>query len=225
MSRLSIIFISLLLFFSFFIHLSPLVYAQSEGKTLEEQQKSISKKIAERIKKTKNRIQYIDRYGGWNDDNTNMYYKSTQLLFNRMLSIGEICYTSQTVEKLNECDSQTKRLYDAAKAGYRLTKFYAILSGKQNTCVMANLGVKPNRDGTPLEPERTKFGNKAQSLYLCSGPDNSAINPDLRWRVAAKDGGMIKIKEDYRTDPKMPQNIDNVRNAEKLITEVLNETK
>jgi hypothetical protein len=218
MTKLHYSLITLILLVSFALNLSPLANAQQT-----EQQK-IYKKIEERIKKTKNRIQYIDRYGSWNDDNTSKYYKLTQLAFNKMLSIGEICYTSQAEEKLKECDAQTKKMYDAAKAGYRLTKYFAILSGKQNTCVMANLGVKPNRDGTPVEPDRTNFGDRPQSLYLCSGPDNSAINPDLRWRVEAKDKGMIKIKEEYRTDPNFMQNIDNQRNAEKLIMEVLGET-
>lgn len=199
------------------LHLTSPVQAQQSDA------EKIYKKIEERIKKTKNRLQYIDRYGSWNDENTTKYYKLTQLAFNKMLSTGEICYTSQVAEKLKECDTQTKNLYNAAKAGYRLTKYFAILSGKQSACVMANLGVKPNRDGTPVEPERTKNGDKPQSLYLCSGPDNSPINPDLRWRVEAKDGGMIKIKEEYRTDPNHMQNIDNQRNAEKLLEEVVGE--
>ena len=181
-------------------------------------------KIEERIKKTKNRLQYLYRYASWNDEYTTKYYQETQTVFNRMLSIGEICINFKDPAKISECDTQTKRLYDAAKAGYRLTKYYSIMSGKTSTCVNANLGVKPIREGTPVEPAKTNFGNKAQSLFLCSGEDNAPGSIKLRWRVEATDGGMIRVKEDFRTDPVMPQNIDNVRNAEKLIQEVLNET-
>ena len=182
-------------------------------------------KIEERIKKTKNRLQYLYKYASWNDPSTSKYYQDTQTTFNRMLSIGEICINYKDPAKINECDTQTKRLYDAAKAGYRLTKYYAIMSGKTNTCVQANLGVKPIREGTPVEPAKTSFGNKAQSLFLCSGEDNEPNAIKLRWRVEATDGGMIKVKEDFRIDPAMPQNIDNVRNAEALIAEVINETR
>ncbi len=182
-------------------------------------------KIQERIKKTKERIQYLYRYASWNDDRTSEYYGKTSLIFNRMLSIGEICANNRDEQKLKECDSQTKKLYDAAKSAYRLTKYFAILSGKPHTCVQANLGTKPIREGTPVEPDKTNFGNKAQSLFLCSGDESSAQNLDLRWRVEAKDGGMIKVKENFRTDPEFMQNIDNERAAEKMISEILEETK
>lgn len=212
---------TLVLFFVFSLALFilPSSYAQapSDGE-------KVYTKIEERIKKTKNRLQYLYKYASWNDENTSKYYQDTQTVFNRMLSIGEICINFKDPAKVTECDTQTKRLYDAAKAGYRLTKYYSIMSGKTSTCVNANLGVKPIREGTPVEPTKTSFGNKPQSLFLCSGEDNAPGNVKLRWRVEATDGGMIKVKEDFRIDPQMPQNIDNVRNAEKLIWEVLNET-
>lgn len=216
------IFTTLLLLIIFSIPFLSLQnsYAQSQNDP-----EKVYGKIEERIKKTKNRLQYIYRYASWNDPLTSKYYQDTQTVFNRMLSIGEICINFKDSAKIGECDTQTKRLYDAAKAGYRLTKYYAIMSGKTSTCVQANLGVKPIREGTPVEPGKTKFGTRAQSLFLCSGEDNAPNDIKLRWRVEATDGGMIKIKEDFRTDPAMPQNIDNVRNAEKLIEEVLSETR
>ena len=200
-------------------------FAQSSSNEANEQSSAVYKKIEERISKTKNRLQYLHRYASWNDPNTLKYYQDTQTIFNRMLSIGEICITYKDPAKVDECNNQTKKLYDAAKSGYRLTKYYAILSGKTNTCVHANLGTKPVREGTPVEPERTNFGNRAQSLFLCSGPQSDPTKLDLRWRVEAKDGGMIKVKEEFRSDPAHMQNIDNVRNAEKLIQEALDETK
>ena len=218
--------IALIFVVSFALNLPYLSFAQTAPSPTSEEK--IIKKIQERIKKTKDRLQYIDRYGSWSDEKTTEFYQKTRLTFNRMLTIGQICDINRDIQKLNECDSQTKRLYDAAKAGYRLTKYYAILSGKPNTCVMANLGTKPNREGTPLEPDKTAFGDRAQSLYFCSGPDNSPINNDFRWRVEAKDGGMIKIKEAYRSDPKDLaglQNRDNEVNAAKLVQEVIDETK
>lgn len=205
-----------------------LTFAQTTSTSSQSSQEKIVKKIQERIKKTKNRLQYIDRYGSWNDAKTTEYYQKTRLVFNRMLSLGEICDIHRDVAKMQECDTQTKQLYDAAKAGYRLTKYYAIVSGKSNTCVMANLGSKPIREGTPVEGDKTPFGNRPQSLFLCSGPESSPISLDLRWRVLAKDGGMVKIKENYRSDPKDLaglQNQDNVVASSKMVEEVLSETK
>src|SRR5690348_14345051 len=114
------IFTSIVLTIIFTLSLPLIIFAQS-GSTSPTSADKTYQKIQERIKKTKDRLQYIDKYGSWNDANTTDYYQKTKLVFNRMLTIGEICNGNQDAQKLKECDDQTKDLYDAAKAGYRLT--------------------------------------------------------------------------------------------------------
>lgn len=126
---------------------------------------------------------------------------------------GEECLKEEDQTKRDACKLELKDNFSKSKAAYRLVKYYSILAGRSNTCVEADLGMKPKLFGTSVDQYRQE-----RRLFFCSGKDNSLDKLNIKWRVKGKDGKkLVRTIENFSLDPSSFPNKDQVSKAEKKV--------
>lgn len=138
--------------------------------------------------------------------------KANQLLTTG-ISKGEECLKEENQTKRDACKLELKDNFSKSKAAYRLVKYYSILSGRSNTCVEADLGMKPRLMGTSVDQYQ-----ESRRLFFCSGKDNSLDKLNIKWRVKGKDGKkLVRVTQNFSLDPANFPNKDHVSQAEKKV--------
>jgi hypothetical protein len=140
----------------------------------------------------------------------------TQKFLEQSVSFGENCSQITDQAEKKKCSDQSDSNHKKAKVMYRLTKYYAILSGGPHDCVEADLGFDPK-----LKAASEDEGGNLKRLYLCSGDDHTLNNPDFRFRVLSGDETrMIKTSTSFSIEPSSFPNLENVSKAEAVANQL-----
>lgn len=138
--------------------------------------------------------------------------KTNQILVSGIKK-GEECLKEENQTKKDTCKLELKDTFGKSKAAYRLVKYYSILSGRSNTCVEADIGMKPRLLGTSIDKHKEQ-----RRLFFCSGKDNSIDKLNIKWRVKGKDGKkLVRTTQNFSLDQVKFPNKDQVSKAEKKV--------
>lgn len=129
------------------------------------------------------------------------------------ISKGEDCIKQTDKTKITKCKDELKKNHHKSKIAYRLTKYYSILAGRSETCVEADLGIKPHLSGTSIDKHQEE-----RRLFFCSGLNNKVDKLNIKWRVKSKDGKkLVRVSENYSLELDKFVNASQLKEAEKII--------
>jgi hypothetical protein len=202
---------------------SNMCYSFKEGNRCLKLQTSTGSlsKTQKRITQMKGYLSNLSKYTKVEDSNPyssrlNPQIDRTQKFLQESISLGEICGQMTDQAEKKKCSDQSDLNHQKAKVMYRLTKYYAILSGRPHDCVEADLGFNPKLKASSLDG-----GQEPKRLYLCSGDNHSLSSPDFRFRVLSDDEtSMIKTKESFSVDLNSFPNLENVSKAEEVVKQL-----
>lgn len=134
----------------------------------------------------------------------------TRDLLKKSIDQGEDCLEETSSTKKTRCKDNLKQNFNKVKASYRLVKYYAIMSGRSQTCVEADLGMQPRLRGTSIDQHQ-----ELRRLFFCSGLNNAENKLNIKWRVKSKDNKkLVRVSENYSLDSSKLMNSKQVKLAE-----------
>lgn len=146
-------------------------------------------------------------YSEKTDQNVRNAYSKTLELSEGGITLGLDCLTKLDAKEKAACAEEVKIIHQKVQAGYRLTKYYAILAGKPTTCVKADLGGQPHLKAKGISKIQEKdldnpkeTGRTAENrLFFCGGNNNKKGSIQIKWRVQDANGKFVRVTDEDKT--------------------------
>ncbi len=174
------------------------------------------------LSKTMKRLMTIEEqkivlsvYENSEDSKLKQAFKITDDMFSEAIKIGTTCRVETDQAKKKSCSDKIDDLYKKSKTPYRLTKYYAIMAGFPSVCTKADFGIGEKIYATPIQTNVSKGNGKRNRVFFCSGSTSTKEKLDIKWRVQAANGKLVRTDEQFSEDINDLINKPNLIEAEK----------